>query len=545
MLTILMFFITIISIAQTLSIKIFLGVSSFLNIFDIFVVREMMPTYIKEFSLIYLLFFIPFLIMFGLSISRIRLKSSFRKRFIHLLLCITVILGTVIYSSTPIFSNEVETNTNYEKVIYFEELDAVSSRLGVTTLTIRSLYNEFLNKEGNYNLISNSNLLGQLESYLQNTNKIDNNYTDVLSGKNLIMIQVDNLDHIALNSDVMPTLTRLQNEGVFFRNYYSTYLIENGDTEFAVQTGVIPTDQTSNIRKFRRNGFSDSLVSLFNNLGYTTLTFYNDSNNYYSRNNFYYNLGYDLFLDASDLQLEKQKWQSSYEMINKTSSLYTSNSRFLVNYTLSSNIDYKFSNPLISNNYNDFEAMDVNDNIKYYYAASKEFDSALEYLLMNLRITNRINNTAIVIYGTHSPITMFEENLQELSNIDRGELNKFRAPLIIWTPSIDHNVVEEHIGPVDILPTLANMFGLSANYNNYIGVDIFSNGNNVVYFRNRSWVSNAGEYNSVTQKFVIRNEKYMTDFLKSYIKNTNEMIEEKFTYSRIILERNYFVQIKV
>lgn len=530
----LVFFVSLVSIGESFSNDLFYGVSSLLNRFDISDILKLIPIYINEIRVVNLYFFIPVLI-FILSVQKVRLKSTFIKRIMLLLVGIFMILGTGIYTSSPQFNNDVEINTNYDKFISFEEMDLVASRLGVTTFTIRNISDVFANSK--YNLDINTSLLTQLEIYLERkiTNKTNSN---ILANKNLIMIQVDNLDYMALKDDVMPTLNRLKNEGMFFENFYSTYLVGNGDTEFAVQTSIIPTSKTSNLREFRMNDFPDSMGSLFNELRYSTFTIYDNDDLFNVRNNFYLNEGYAV-RKVSDSQ--SNEWKSSHKTINETSHYYLNESKFFANYVLS-NTNYTLDNPVVDKYYQDFQEFDVDEKIKYYYATCKELDTSLDNLLLDLTMSNKINNTVIVVFGTHS--SLFEDEKIQLSNIDRSELDIFKTPLIIWTPSINHMPVNKYIGPLDLLPTLANMFGLPANYDNYIGNDVFSE-NNTVYFRNRSWVNEVGEYDSLAQEFIVRDKKYMTDFLKIYIRNTNEIIEQKFTFSRVILERNYFIQIKV
>jgi hypothetical protein len=100
------------------------------------------------------------------------------------------------------------------------------------------------------------------------------------------------------------------------------------------------------------------------------------------------------------------------------------------------------------------------------------------------------------------------------------------------------------MGSANVTPTLLNMFDFRGDHD-YIASDVFDSGENVVSLNNRSWISNAGFYDAFTQTFTVSDEKYLTDYLDEYIVNVNKKVYDDFLYSRIILEKNYFILLKV
>ena len=97
---------------------------------------------------------------------------------------------------------------------------------------------------------------------------------------------------------------------------------------------------------------------------------------------------------------------------------------------------------------------------------------------------------------------------------------------------------------INVSPTIANMFDFKGRQE-YVGEDLFAQGNNVISFNNRSWISNAGYYDSYRQEFFVADKTYLTDYLDEYIYITNSKIYDMFVYSRIILEKNYFIQVNI
>ncbi|XMB67849.1 sulfatase-like hydrolase/transferase [Mycoplasmatota bacterium zrk1] len=550
-----LFFLTIIifivvAIGQSIARHILLGVLSFSMYFESGKGVSFASMIIDAVHKGFLFYLISFGILLFFTFLRFKLKANFKKRFIIVLLSIIFVLTTGFYTSYYEFNNRVESTNNYEKFVYLEEHDVVAVRLGLTTYTIKDFYNNYLHlNTSKYNLDNDKdNLLGQLEEYLNKTIHKSNDYSGMFEDKNLILIQAESLDHIAITEEVMPTLYSMKWSGLYFENFFAPmYMRSTSDTEFAVQTGILPSGIAGNsLKQFTNNKFPDALVELFNERGYSTAAFHNYDDTYYNRREFYNQLGYGVYMNSDNLEIEKEMWTSDVDLMKQTVSLYDNERRFFIKYiTVSSHPPYDFSNPIIVKNYNHFKDFDVNQKLKCYYSAVRELDDALSYLLVELTKSNRINNTVIAIYGDHFPMSISEEEILSVTTSNRKGLDLYRTPLIVWTPGMKPEIIREHMAAIDITPTLANLFGHKTDYTSYIGTDIFTQGNNVVFFRNRSWVSEVGEYNSITQFFSVYDEKYITDYLLDYVRRNNKMIEEKFTYSRILLDRNYFVQTKI
>ncbi len=242
-------------------------------------------------------YIIPFALISSSMFFRMRLSAPVKKTMIIFGLTIVSIVGTGFYTSRDIFNNQVESTDNLEKFIYLEEHDVVATRLGITTYTLKDIYNNLLGLNSNlYNLENDkSNLLGQLEGYLSQTVHNTSDYTGVFKDKNLILIQVESLDHIAVNPEVMPTLANLKATGMNFKNFISPlYMRTTSDIEFAVQTGIPPSGlNTNSISDCGGNVYPNAIVNLFNDTRYTTASFHNYDDSIYPRNEFYDNLGSD------------------------------------------------------------------------------------------------------------------------------------------------------------------------------------------------------------------------------------------------------------
>ena len=97
--------------------------------------------------------------------------------------------------------------------------------------------------------------------------------------------------------------------------------------------------------------------------------------------------------------------------------------------------------------------------------------------------------------------------------------------------------VDKYCSSLDIMPTLANLFGLEYDSRLVMGRDIFSDCEPLVIFNNRSFISELGRYNAATDSFepfpgIEAQDEYASKMLK--------VVNERFDYSKLILEKDYY-----
>ena len=93
---------------------------------------------------------------------------------------------------------------------------------------------------------------------------------------------------------------------------------------------------------------------------------------------------------------------------------------------------------------------------------------------------------------------------------------------------------------LDILPTVLNLFGVEYDSRLLIGKDILSDSEPLVIFSDRSFITDKGRYNAITEEF-IPNEG--VEIEKGYVEKINEIIYKKYQMSRLILENDYYRKI--
>lgn len=373
-----------------------------------------------------------------------------------------------------------------------------------------------------------------------------NEYTGMFEGKNLIVIVAESLSNVAIREDITPTLYKLSNQGFEFKNFYTPlFPASTADGEYMTDTSLVPKEGAWSIIEIREDYIPYSYANVFKKLGYTTNSYHDYSYNFYDRDQYLYAMGYDSFL-AQDIGLEDRmdctRWPNSdLEMIQVTTDDYINNDNFLAYYmTVSGHLGYtREDNYLSDKNWNLVEDLPYSYRAKCYLAAQIELDRAVEQLIKDLDKAGRLEDTVILISGDHYPYGLELEEINELSTYERDDdFEKHNMPLIIWSASMEEPVIVEKIGScLDVLPTMLNLFGIEYDSRLLMGRDILSNSDSLVILSNRSFITEKGRYNSITDEFINAENE---DVDSEYIRKMKVIVEAKFQISRLILDKNYY-----
>ena len=81
---------------------------------------------------------------------------------------------------------------------------------------------------------------------------------------------------------------------------------------------------------------------------------------------------------------------------------------------------------------------------------------------------------------------------------------------------------------IDVLPTVYNLFGIDYDSRIFAGSDLFSDSEGLVILGNRSWITDKGRYNSITNEYIGTGDK-------DYINNVNNIVQNKIAFSKGIM----------
>lgn len=408
--------------------------------------------------------------------------------------------------------------------------------------------------------------------------KYNNKYTDIFKGKNIIMIHGESIQGFTMNlrfngEDLTPNLNKMANEGIYFSNFYAQESVGNSsDTEFTSLTSLLPSSSGTVFMNYFNRDY-ETILKLLKEKGYYTFSMHGNNGSAWNRSTTYKYLGYDNFfyytkdydideiigLGLSDKSFFKQS-VPKIEKINQDNTNFYGTLVMLTNHTPFSGIeghsdysvDYKTdevdpeTGEFIENHF--LEGTKMGNYLKSVHYA----DEALGELFEELDEAGLLDNTVIMLYGDHdcklkqsefkklyeseyyTDVLIDPENTVGVIDDYTYEINR-KVPFIIWSKDlIDTEYIGENkqvMGTIDIMPTIANMFGVKPKY--ALGNDIFSVDENIVVFPSGNWITNKVYYNSSKGEF--RQLDLDTSIDLEYIENNNKYAEQLINVSNGII----------
>ncbi|OMD00005.1 LTA synthase family protein [Paenibacillus sp. FSL R5-0636] len=318
-------------------------------------------------------------------------------------------------------------------------------------------------------------------------------------GKNVIVIQMEAFQNFPLHQslkgqELTPVLNKLADEGFYFPHVYQQIGPGNtSDAEFMSNTSIYPIGTLA-----MSTGFGDrelpSLPRLLRDKGYEAYTFHVNQVGFWNRNELYPALGFNGYYDkdyftndhfnafgASDEQLYITGVEKMAELQKKGTPFYAQ--------MVTASSHHPFQIP------DSFKKISVPDELKNtmlgdYLTAINYTDYAIGTLIEGLKKNGMWDNTVLVMYGDHfglQPRDVPPEQVESALGIPYdSRISRFNIPLIVHVPGMEQGkVVERTGGQLDILPTIANLLGVSLREEGYtaFGHDLLNIDRNVLGMR--------------------------------------------------------------
>lgn len=334
-----------------------------------------------------------------------------------------------------------------------------------------------------------------IQSYIADyeAEKTDNAYTGRLAGKNLILIQLEAIDTWMLTEDYMPNLYALREGGIDFTQHYTPDFIGPGtfNTEFIANTGILPATGGISSSVYARDDFAYSLANLFNAAGYTSRSFHNGDETTYDRGQVHPNLGYERYYSGYAMGMENtaldRYLMSGFETMTEGDPFFS----FVI--TISGHGTYTEDNPIYQANRTEALAATADDPLKeqtnYVYAigGAMETDRFIGALVEGLEKKGLLEDTALIFFTDHyNKYLLDDQFIMERKGVDNMDLIR-RTDFSIWSADLEPQKIEKATSTVDILPTVANLFGLDTTGAFLLGSDGLSQGDGFVFFSSGSW----------------------------------------------------------
>lgn len=418
------------------------------------------------------------------------------------------------------------------------------------------------------------------EEYPQDSE--DNEYTDILKGKNIIVIHAESFQNFVMDTEIngvelAPNMKKLASEGMYFSNFYSQESVgTSSDSEFTYSTSLLPASSGTVFVSYW-DRYYPSIQKNLSNDGYYVFSMHANKGNMWNREVMHKQLGYDRFynytkdydidetigLGLSDKSFFRQSVQK-IKKINKKYDKYYGLLIMLTNHTpfegLEDTTDLDLTYTYKTTDSETGEETEVVNNylkdttLGKYFTTVHYADQAIGELVDNLDKEGLLDDTVLVIYGDHdakikrseydyyynynpetdSKYSSDDPRYDEFTKYEY-ELNR-KVPFIIWTKDKDlqkkiNKKVTTVTGMYDVLPTLGNMLGIDTPY--ALGHDVFSTDDHFVVFPNGNWITDKMYYDSQNDEAIMLDEDAVIG--KDYIEKYSQRAEKEISVSNDII----------
>ena len=414
-----------------------------------------------------------------------------------------------------------------------------------------------------------------------------NEYTGMFKGKNLILLTAESFSPYVVDPELTPTLYKLTHEAFVFNHFYQPDWSQSTcGGEFSVTTGVIPNWVNGDIaaRESIGNSMPTTLGNMFKAIGYSTPAWHNGTYTYYSRDKYLATYGYDFKGEnGGGLDLEFDGWpRSDLEMIQKTCDEYINdyvqNGRNFHAYymTISGHGNWSWAKNHQAQKYRTLVEQkypNLSEPCQSYIASNIDLDRGLEYLVQRLEAAGIADDTLIVMAADHYPYFLGNGNnnsndstdyYNELTQALIGETDseavtsRYRNTLLMWSGCITEPiVVDTPCSSIDIVPTVANLFGLDYDSRLYSGRDIFATNYvaneyssaiplvifaDTIPMKGNSWITPAGTYESSTKTFTPNPNVTLAD-QDAYVASVKRLVSGKIQNAKLIVSQDYYAKV--
>lgn len=368
-------------------------------------------------------------------------------------------------------------------------------------------------------------------------------------GKNLIIIQVESLQHFVVDlkvngAEVTPNINKFAREAAYFSGVYNqTGSGNSSDAEFLANTGLYPSASGVAYTRFAGNRYY-ALPKLLTQNGYAALALHGDRPGFWNRRRMYPSMGFQRFVSKNDFILDenigmglsdKSFFRQSLEILEKEPKPFYA---FLI--TLTSHYPYNFKQigEQTKLDVGEFEGRLMGN----YLTSMRYFDDQFGTFLAGLKKSGLLDSSVIVVYGDHTAIPAWDKaSLARLLGRELGGAAAWREvlkiPLMIKIPGKKQPKGEyaSPAGLVDVPETAAALLGF--RFASGFGRDLFGERRDEpVIFRNGSYII-GNVFVEPSAKRAVDLKSGLAAVYDDYGKMTEE-VGRRLRYNDMILEHD-------
>lgn len=321
-------------------------------------------------------------------------------------------------------------------------------------------------------------------------------YWGAAADKPIIAIQLESFQNFLVGleidgQEVTPVLNRLVEENFYFPNFYQQVGQGNtSDAEFVVNTSfyIPPRGAASQVYAGKE---LPSLPKLLKNEGYYTTTFHTNVVEFWNRGELYEALGFDQYYDQSFFGEDDSIFFGASDEV-----LYRETAEELKKidllglpfyaHVISMTAHHPFTIPEEKHLMTLPERYE-NTFVGDYIRSQNYADHALGLFIDELKESGIWDKSLIILYGDHLGLPIYsldrndEQLMAEIYGREYSYTDMINIPLVIASNGITSPKVFDQIGgQVDLMPTIANLTGISLDQHIHFGQDLLNESANLL-----------------------------------------------------------------
>lgn len=517
---------------------------------------DAVPSLIK---LSQILYFVDFIIIGILYLSK-TLKTDKEKKYTNkqkLANLVIAIVGVIVFCLIGYDYVEKGTEKMWNKDEQITDTTIygyhISDILNSFNYSKRAVYSETSEMMIDYNILK--------KEYEDKYGEIQYNFQGILENKNVLIIQLESVQefvaHKTINGkEITPNLNKFLDENIEFTNMHMQSYSSTADSEYTMVTSTYPMENGMSYSKYFLNKY-DNIFEMFNNKNYYTSYMHGNVGTFWNRENVYSRMNIDeiSFIDKFEDQSEMIAGFLADELLYKqgVQKIKEQETPFM-NFIVAASTHTAFDMPGMVNR----EEKVTIDVAKYkdtffgnYLEAMNYADYAFGILIDELKKEGLYEDTAILVFGDHNGLSMYDEELQEflkennpdLTDIDL-KLNYTRVLAGMKIPSVKENMkINKVMNKLDLKPTFAFLCNLEDGFS--LGTNIFASKDFVClnnariiaqdyYFDEEWYVIKTGDkvdFDNISEEERLKLEYYYECMEKeldiSFSVNINDLLKEK------------------
>lgn len=381
------------------------------------------------------------------------------------------------------------------------------------------------------------------EKYFSEKETPDNAMTGLFAGKNVIMVMMESLDDWMIDDTYTPTIRYMMENGLNFTNHFSC-IFGTGytfNTEFCANTGYHALPAGTPAASLSKNAYPHALAKKFRDKGYTARSFHFNTPDFYNRGEMHEAFGYSEYVSFQDYMPAEKAKQDAVAIQNKA--LYRKMVPkedapffdFVITY--SAHLPYTYADEKLQSvrrTYPSLINVRMDTEINNAQLLAHDTDEFFRILLENLENDGLLEDTVIVAFSDHFSYGLSSwEKLYALGDAKNSDMLE-KTPFFIYCAGMEGATISKVTNSLDILPTVANLFGLTKTPY-ALGEDAFDPAYaGYAYFSNGAW------YDGTIYYFADKQLEPYPEAMRTYIDEMNQKFYLREKVNDTVLRFDYF-----